>query len=398
MEFFGRESGANDVLDLREAVKAIKTAILKSRYMAARKANLEHLKLYFKVGAYVSANSRTGVWGTRAIETISEQLARELPGLRGFSASNIKNMRQFYEEWTADANRQLTTDDLKKSVSDDSVPAIRQLTTGELGVSDIAAFFSVGFTQHMEIIFKCRSVAERLFYIRQCAMHFWTVEELRRHIRANDYKTAGKVINNFELTLPTDRQASKAVQSFKSEYLLDFVNIVDSDDDDETLDEPEWMMEMVSEVRKFIQALGPDFCFMNVKKRFVIGEEEFYSDLVFYHRTLKCMVAIELKKGRFKPAYLGQLDFYLACLDKYVKLEDENPSIGLLLCHSVNRPVAELAVRRYSMPLGVATYRTSQDVPPAYEALRPLLEGSQKLLQSLTMPTKKSRRKMGRLS
>jgi len=381
------------IFELREAVKAIKTAILKSRYMAARKANFEHLKLYFKVGAYVSSNSRTGTWGTGAIEMISEQLSRELPGLRGFSATNMKNMRIFFERWAEDSNRQLSTDDLAKSVVEDSLPAIRQLSTGELGEDDIAAFFSVGFTHHMEIVFKCRSVVERLFYIRRCAMEFWTVEELRRHIRADDYKTSGKLINNFAMTLPTDKQASRAVQSFKDEYLLDFVNIVDADDDAETLDEPEWMMEMVTEVRKFIQALGPDFCFMNVKKRFVVGEEEFYSDLVFYHRTLKCMVAIELKKGRFKPAYLGQLDFYLACLDKYVKLDDENPSIGLLLCHSVNRPVAELAVRRYSMPLGVATYRTSQDVPPAYKALRPLLEGSQKLLQSLSAKSKKSRAK-----
>ena len=214
-------------------------------------------------------------------------------------------------------------------------------------------------------------------------MEFWNVEELKRHIQARDYAVNGKVVNNFALSLPTDKQVSKAVQSFKSEYLLDFVNIVDADDDEDTLDEPEWMMEMVSKIRKFIQELGPDFCFMNVKKRFVVGESEFFSDLVFYHRTLKCMVAIELKKGAFKPAYLGQLDFYLACLDKYVKLADENPSIGLLLCRSMDRPVVELAVRRYSMPLGVATYRTSEDVPPAYKALKPLLDGSRKLLEEL---------------
>ena len=384
----------SDLLDLREAVKAIKTAILKSRYLAARQANSELLKLYFRVGAYVSSNSRAGTWGTGAVETISDQLSRELPGLRGFSATNMKNMRLFFEQWAVEPDRQLTTDDLRQSAADDSAPTIRQLATGKLSELDLAAFFAIGFTHHMEIIYKCRTVAERLFYIRKCAMEFWSVEELKRHIRSNDYKTYGKIVNNFELTLPKDEQVSKAVQAFKNEYLLDFVNIVDADDDAETLDEPEWMMELVAEVRRFIQALGPDFCFMNVKKRFVVGEEEFFSDLVFYHRTLKCMVAIELKKGSFKPAYLGQLDFYLACLDKYVKLEDENPSIGLLLCHSVNRPVAELAVRRYAMPLGVATYRTSEDVPPAYKALRPLLEGSQKLLQSISKKSTQRRRGM----
>ena len=373
----------NEALEIGIAVRTIKAAILKSRYMAARKANFEHLKLYFNIGAYVSANTRNGAWGTGAIEAISERLSLELPGLRGFSPSNIKNMRQFFEEWAVPSNRQLATGDLMKSLSDDAVPAIRQLSTGELTESDLAAFFSIGFTHHMEILFKCRSQMERWYYIRKAAMEFWNVEELKRRIRARDYVVNGRTVNNFALTLPTDRQVGKAVQAFKSEYLLDFVNIVDVDDDAETLDEPEWMMEMVSKVRKFIQELGPDFCFMNVKKRFVVGETEFFSDLVFYHRTLKCMVAIELKKGAFKPAYLGQLDFYLACLDKYVKLADENPSIGLLLCHSMDRPVVELAVRRYSMPLGVATYRTSEDVPPAYKALKPLLDGSQKLLAEM---------------
>ena len=372
--------------DIGLAVKTIKTAILKSRYMAARKANFEHLKLYFRVGAYISANSRSGTWGTSAIAAISERLSRELPGLRGFSPTNMKNMRMFYENWSARPNRQLSTDDLRKGLSDESLPAIRQLSTGELSESDLSAFFSIGFTHHMEILFKCRSQPERWYYIRKTAMEFWNVEELKRRIRAKDYSVNGKAINNFALSLPTDKQAARAVQSFKSEYLLDFVNIVDADDDEETLDEPEWMMEMVAKVRKFIQELGPDFCFMNVKKRFVVGETEFFSDLVFYHRSLKCMVAVELKKGRFKPAYLGQLDFYLACLDKYVRIEGENPSIGLLLCHSMDRPVVELAVRRYAMPLGVATYRTSEDVPPAYKALKPLLEGSKKLLDELEFP------------
>ena len=373
----------DEAFEIGVAVKTIKTAILKSRYMAARKANFEHLKLYFHVGAYVSANTRNGTWGSGAIEAISERLSSELPGLRGFSPTNMRNMRIFHEQWSQEGIHQLPTDELGDCLLDDAVPAIHQLPTDELSESDIAAFFSIGFTHHMEILYKCRSQVERWYYIRKAAMEFWNVEELKRHIRARDYAVNGRTVNNFAMTLPSDRQVGKAVQAFKSEYLLDFVNIVDADDDAETLDEPEWMMEMVAKVRKFIQELGPDFCFMNVKKRFVVGETEFFSDLVFYHRTLKCMVAIELKKGAFKPAYLGQLDFYLACLDKYVKLQDENPSIGLLLCHSMDRPVVELAVRRYSMPLGVATYRTSEDMPPAYKALKPLLDGSQKLLAEM---------------
>ena len=158
---------AFDLKDIRIAVKTIKTAILKSRYMAARKANFEHLKLYFYVGAYVSANSRNGTWGTGAIAAISERLSLELPGLRGFSPTNIKNMRIFFEQWADGANRQLPTDDLGGIVSVETLPVIRQLSTGELTESDIAAFFSIGFTHHMEIIFKCRSLAERWYAMNE---------------------------------------------------------------------------------------------------------------------------------------------------------------------------------------------------------------------------------------
>ena len=147
----------NEALEIGTAVRTIKTAILKSRYMAARKANFEHLKLYFHVGAYVSANTRNGTWGSGAIAAISERLSRELPGLRGFSPSNMKNMRQFSEEWAVPSNRQLTTGDLMKSLSDETVPAIRQLPTGELTESDLTAFSSIG----IEIIFKCAAKLHR---------------------------------------------------------------------------------------------------------------------------------------------------------------------------------------------------------------------------------------------
>ena len=120
------------------------------------------------------------------------------------------------------------------------------------------------------------------------------------------------------------------------------------------------------------------------KAFFIVDDKEYFADLVFFHRVLKCMVAVELKRGNFKPAYLGQLEFYLACLDKYVKYEDENPSIGLLICHEMSRSVVELTIGRHNSPLGVATYRTAEDVPDAYKTLRPLLDGAQKLFDDKT--------------
>ena len=375
------------MLDIVKDVKVIKAAILKSRYIAARLANGEMLKLYFAIGGYVSQNSRNGRWGSGVIDEISRLLQKELPGLRGFSPTNMKNMRIFYEAWAPKEICQPLADELRHLVPEKQEEhpqateiVIRQPVADKLGDNDATAFMAISFTNHMEIIYACKDIDERLFYIRKCATEFWSKRILQQHLKANDYATQGKAVNNFSLTMPDAKQMSRAVQAFKSEYLLDFVNIVDAADDEETLDEPEWMMEMVSKIRHFIQALGPDFCFMDVKKRFIVEGEEFFADLVFFHRELKCMVAVELKRGKFKPAYLGQLEFYLACLDRYVKREDENPSIGLLLCREMSRSVVELTIGRHNTPLGVATYRTAEDVPDEYQSLRPLLDGAQRLL------------------
>ena len=364
-----------DLVEITRHVKMLKTLILHARYVAARQANAEMLKLYFVIGAYVSEHSRKGKWGTGVIEAISEQLSRELPGLRGFSARNMRDMRRFCEEWMGSAIWRPLAAKLESGKFEVLQPA-----ADELGQFDLGAFLSIGFTHHMIIISKCKTAEERLFYIRRCAAGFWSKDALKQHLAANEYATEGHAVNNFALTIPDDKQVGRAVQAFRSEYLLDFVNIVDLNETEEERDEPEWMMEMVMKVKDLIQALGDDFCFMNVKKRFVVEDEEFYSDLVFYHRALKCMVAIELKKGKFKPAYLSQLSFYLSCLDKYVKRDDENPSIGLVLCHEMKRGVVELAVRDMARPIGVVTYRSSADVPEEYKVLTPLLEGAQALL------------------
>ena len=386
------------IAEIGKHVKTLKTLILRSRYVAARQANAEMLRLYFVIGAYVSEHSRKGKWGTGVIDAISEQLSKELPGLRGFSARNMRDMRHFYEEWTASViwqplaaklelgtpvNCQSATGEIWQPLAaklENSIIEIHQPAADELGAFDLGAFLSIGFTHHMIIIAKCKTVEERLFYIRRCAAGFWSKDALKRHLAANEYATEGHAVNNFALTIPDDKQVGRAVQTFRSEYLLDFVNIVDLNETEEERDEPEWMLEMVMKVKDLINALGDDFCFMNVKKRFVVEDEEFFSDLVFYHRALKCMVAIELKKDKFKPAYLSQLSFYLSCLDKYVKRDDENPSIGLVLCHEMKRGVVELAVRDMARPIGVATYRTSADVPDEYKVLTPLLEGAKALL------------------
>ena len=364
-----------ELLTYREAVKKIKSAILQSRYRSAQKANAEMLNLYYNVGKYISVNTRTGKWGTGAIENISAQLQGEIPGLHGFSPSNMKNMRIFFEQWESELerNRQLITADLD---ANDESTLIRQLPTAELDEVKAAAFCRVGFTHHREILRKCKTADERWYYVLRCADEFWSVQSLKSHLRANEYVSFGSMPNNFQLTLPDEKTAAIAVRSFKNEYLIDFVDIKESDD----YDERDVESALVAEVKKFIMTMGDGFCFIGSQYRLLVDEEEFFIDMLLFNRNLQCLVAFELKRDKFRPADLGQLSFYLSALDKYVRKPNENKSIGILLCQEMNRTVVELAVQDYGKPMGVATYRLGADIPEPYTSLIPIIDGVQQIL------------------
>jgi predicted nuclease of restriction endonuclease-like (RecB) superfamily len=343
------------------------------------------LNLYYGVGEYISANTRSGKWGTGAIESISEQLQGEIPGLRGFSPTNMKNMRIFFEEWEneLESNRQLPTADLKNNLSGGELVLFRQLPTADLSETKIQAFYRVGFTHHREILRKSKSVEERWYYILRCADEFWSVERLKDHLRANEFVTVGSLPNNFSLTIPDDKTAALAVRSFKDEYLLEYVDMKNFDD----YDERDVELAIVAEVKKFIMTAGDGFCFIGNQYRLLVDEEEFFVDMLFFCRNLHCLVAFELKKDKFRPADLGQLSFYLSALDRYVRKPDENKSIGILLCREMNRTVVELAVQDYDKPMGVATYRLGTGIPEPYRALIPLIDGVQQIVAENTEQT-----------
>ena len=378
-----------------EAIKTIKQAILKSRYKAAMLANREMLMLYFGVGEYISKNSREGTWGTNAIEVISAQLQKELPGLRGFSATNLKNMRLFYEAWeNALPNRQMSSGDLQNEfsirqlITDDlqasdfqetnSKIIIRQLTTDDLEINQsLNHFASIGFTHHITIINGVSQIDERLFYIEQCARGFWTVDKLQYNIKSNLYAQQGSIINNFITTISEADFRGKALRSFKDEYLLDFVNLEDPDEADERVIENE----IVLNIKKFIMTLGTDFTFIGNQHRVIVDEREFFVDLLFFNRQLQSLVAIDLKKKDFKPEYVGKMNFYLSALDEYEKKQHENPSIGIILCKEKSNKIVEFAFRDTSKPMGVATYRTSRELPPEYKGILPDVEKLKELME-----------------
>ena len=368
-----------------EAVKTIKEAILRSQYRAAASVNKEQLSLYYGIGRYVSENSRTGFWGKGAIEQISSLLQKELPGLRGFSVSNIKNMRVFYEEWEPVLNRQPAAGDL---VLDEKLllSVIRQPVADEFNCQPVADefnwsdFLSIGFSHHTEIISKAKTLEARLFYIHECAIHYWSKYTLRDYLKADLYNHRGTLPNNFAQTLPDTKQALKAVCSFKDEYLLDFINVEELNEQEEDLDEKIVEKAIVANVKKFIMTFGQDFSFIGNQYRMEVAGEEMFIDLLFFNRELNSLVAVELKSGKFRTSYLGQLNTYLSALDTYIRKPHENPSIGIILCREMNQTFVEFAVRDYNKPMGVATYRASKDMPERLRNALPDIEELKKLL------------------
>lgn len=378
----------NKILNFGDAAVIIKEAILRSRYQAAKILNKELLSLYYAVGKYVSDNSR-GVWGQGAIKQISNDLQKELPGLRGFSEGAIKKMRLFYEEWQPIfVNRSLSMNDLKSSETsviiynfEDSIDL--SLLSNHINCCKIPnfsseMFYRTGFTHHYTIMAKEKSLDGRLFYISQCAVNFWSVETLKSNLRGELYSRKGSMPNNFLQTLPEAEQARRAVQAFKDEYFLEYINIEDEIDPEEKVLE----REIVANIKQFILSFGNKFCFVGNQYRVMVDDEEFFIDLLFFNRELRCLVAVELKRGAFKPAHLGQLHFYLTALDKYVKQDDEQPSIGILLCKEAKRSIVEIAVSDYSKPMGVATYKTRNELPEEWQKALPDIDDMRKLLET----------------
>ena len=317
-----------------DAVKQIKTAILQSQAKALKGVNQEQLALYYGIGRFISYNSREGFWGKGAISTISEQLSRELPGLRGFSPSNLKSMRAFYEEWESLAvNSPVATGELQSADSERTEN--RQLQLANFSGVPWVAFLSIGFTHHCTILTKVKDIEERKFYIQLCADFSLSVDALERKIAEDAFHNQGKMPNNFGTTIPDYKQAFQAIQMFKNEYLLDYINVEQLGERDEDIDERVIENEIVHNVKNFIMTFGRGF------------------------------------------SYLGQLAAYLRVLDDEERIEGENSSLGIVLCKDADRAYVEYVLQDYTKPMGVATYKSSQeqlkDLLPDEEEMKKLL-------------------------
>ena len=377
----------SEIQNYDEAVEVIKTAILQSQYEAARSVNEKQLMLYYGIGKYISLNSRKGFWGKGAIDTISERLCREMPGLRGFSARNLRNMRIFYEEWELLDKTSSVGDD---NLADANAKSINRNTTQiwqtrlpNLHDFSLSEFLNVSFSHHTLILSKIKNYEERIFYINKTVSEKLSLDALGSSISRDDYHHQGALPNNFLQTLSAASQALRAINTFKDEYLLDFINVEELNiRDEQDIDERVVENAIVHNVKNFIMTFGKGFSFIRNQYHLKAFDEDQYIDLLFFNRELNCLVAVELKSGKFKPAYLGQMQGYLSILDGFEKKPHENPSIGIILCKDMNRSFVDYVIRDFTKPMGVTTYKTSKDMSEELRRALPDIEDLKRLLDN----------------
>lgn len=368
-------------------INQLKQEILSSRYNAAKLVNKELLILYFNVGKLLNEKTEQDGWGAKVLNTISVDLQNTLPGLRGFSLSNLKNMKQFYETYSQFVISQSVTGQLQNS----SKKQISQSVTGQF-VSMITrvskdsilknnphfinSFLGISFTHHVVILNKTKTIEEKLFYIQKASENQWTISILEYQIESNYYKKQKKLSShNFKTTISKSLHET-AITAFKDEYLLDFINIQDPDNPNEREIEDS----IIKNLRQFILSLGKEFAFMGNQYRIVHAEVEYFIDLLFFHRGLKCLVAVDIKRGKFLPEYTGKMNFYLGILNKYLKLKDENPSIGIILCKEKTDSTVEYSLADMDKPIGVSKYHLTNELP---KKLKKYLPSADELISAL---------------
>jgi predicted nuclease of restriction endonuclease-like (RecB) superfamily len=369
-----------------QLLQDLKFRISQSRYVAARLVNQEQLKLYLSVGSLIDKKIQEQQWGTNVISQIALDLEKAMPGLRGFSDRNLRKMRQFYQAysiepiWPSLTAKLQTIDNVTDIIWPSSTAklrsteyAINQAESTDVDDLVLNSFMGITFTHHVLLLNKCQLYEERLFYMRRAATEFWTVDTLEHYIKEDLFGQNGKLRHNFDTTIEAS-DFNIAAELFKDQYLLDFLQLQD--------DEKEVRIEssIVSNITEFILKMGKGFAFIGNQFRLDVDGHEFSIDLLFYNRILRRLVAFEIKKDRFKPEYTGQLHFYLNVLDDKIKLQDELPSIGIILCKEKHDSIVQYSIRHMNTPMGVATFTNSCEPPAEIQQVLPDSDQLRKLI------------------
>ena len=335
-----------DSTEYKKFLKSIKERIYRAQYAALKKVNKEHIALCWYIGKKIVEKQQSHNWGKAIVENLSKDLQKDFPGVQGFSVRSLWNMRSFY----------LAYKDKKKMQ-----PLVAEIS----------------WTKNVIIMSKCKDDLEREFYIKMTKKFGWTKNVLIHQIENQSYEKYLLNQTNFDKTLP-EKYKHQAKLAVKDEYTFDFLELGDEHS------ERELEIEILNHIRRFLIEMGGYFTFIGNQYRIEVGEEEFFLDLLLYHRKLQCLVAVELKIGKFKPAYTGQMQFYLSVLDDKVKLEEENSSIGIIICKSKDKTVVEYALKEANKPIGVATYRTSSKLPKEIKKYLPSPKEIEKRLSVFT--------------
>lgn len=323
-------------------------AELKSRIHGAQQratlaVNRELVLLYWQIGRDILARQAAQGWGAKVIERLAQDLRHAFPDMQGFSRANLLYMRAFAAAWP-DAE-------------------IVQQAVGRLP-----------WGHNLVLLTRLKDAGQRLAYAQAAIEHGWSRNVLNIHIETRRLERSGQAATNFAISLPAP-QSDLARESLKDPYRLDFLGL------GREASEREIEGALVRHVTEFLLELGAGFAFVGRQVLLDVGGDEFFIDLLFYHLKLRCYVVIELKAGKFKPEHLGQLGFYLTAVDRQIKSEHDNPTIGLLLCKSKNKVVAEYALGDRAQPLGVAEYQLIESLPAELETSLPSTEQIERELQ-----------------
>jgi predicted nuclease of restriction endonuclease-like (RecB) superfamily len=330
--------------DYGNVLVEVKQRIRSAQYEALKAVNKELIALYWDIGKMIVTRQEGAKWGKSVVEQLAKDLQNEFPGISGFSSANLWRMRLFYETF---ANNEKLA------------PMVRE----------------IGWSHNLVILEKCKDDLEREFYMKMTRKFGWNKNVLIHQIENQTYEKTLLNQTNFEQNI-SEEIRNQAKLAVKDEYTFDFLELADEHS------ERQLEQAILARVEPFLQEMGGMFTFIGSQYRLEVGDKEYFIDLLLYHRQLKCLVAIDLKTGEFLPEYVGKMQFYLAALDDFVRLQDENSSLGIILCKSKNKTIVEYALRESNKPIGVATYQMVSTVPqelknqlPAPEQVAKLLEG-----------------------
>jgi predicted nuclease of restriction endonuclease-like (RecB) superfamily len=330
--------------DYNQLLAEVKDRIRSAQYAALKAVNTELVGLYWDLGRLIVEKQEQSGWGKSVVERLSQDLRKEFPGVAGFSVQNLWYMRQFHLEYREHEKLQ---------------PLV-----GE-----------IAWAHNLVIMSKCKDPLEREFYLRMTRKFGWSKNVLIHQIANQSYEKSLLGQTNFDQTL-TPALRSQAKLAVKDEYTFDFLELA------EEHSERELERALITRVEDFLRAMGGLFAFMGSQYRLEVDGREYFLDLLLFHRRLRSLVAIELKIGDFQPEFVGKMQFYLTALDRQVRQDDENPSIGIILCKEKNRTIVEYALHDANKPIGVATYEITRTLPkelkeqlPRPEEIAALLEG-----------------------